>query len=167
MTKQNLILSEPQVNQIIKRIAYEIYEDNFDVKQVYVVGVYDKGYMLAERLVEELTKIATEIRFELIRLDIDKSKPLADEVVLSIDTKALKGKVVVLVDDVLNSGQTVAHSMAALLRAQVRKVQIAVLVNRSHKRFPLDANFKGYELSTTIDDHVEVRLGDEVGVYLY
>ncbi|MFY0606376.1 MAG: phosphoribosyltransferase [Cyclobacteriaceae bacterium] len=167
MSKENLILSESQVDQIIKRIAYEIYEHNFDAKKVFIVGVYDKGYMLAERLVGELTKIASQINFDLARLDIDKSKPLADEVKLSVDTNELKGRVVVLVDDVLNSGQTVAHSMAALLRAQVKKIQIAVLVNRSHKKFPLEANFKGYELSTTIDEHVEVRLEKKVGVYLY
>ncbi len=57
--------------------------------------------------------------------------------------------------------------MSALLEVEVKKLQIAVLVNRSHKQFPLSANYKGYELSTTIDEHVDVKLEDPVGVFLY
>ena len=44
---------------------------------------------------------------------------------------------------------------------------MAVLVNRSHKRFPVLANYMGYELSTTIDEHVEVVLEEGKGVFLY
>ena len=164
---QNLILSEVQVNQIIRRIAFEIYENNFDEKNIVVVGIYDKGYLLAERIVRELLAIAEGVKISLIKLEINKEKPLASEVTLDVPSKNLKGKVIILVDDVLNTGKTMAHSMSALLEVEVKKLQIAVLVNRSHKQFPLSANFKGYELSTTIDEHVDVKLEDPVGVFLY
>jgi pyrimidine operon attenuation protein/uracil phosphoribosyltransferase len=168
MTVQNLILSEEKVNRIIKRMAFEIYEHNFGVKQIVIVGIYDKGFLLAERLVNQLETISEGIKIELVRLDIDKSHPRSEEVTLSVALKQLKGRVVILVDDVLNSGKTVAHSMAALLHSEPKAVQIAVLVNRSHKEFPISPNYKGYELSTTIDEHVEVRIDEkEVGVYLY
>lgn len=164
---QNLILSEVQVNQIIRRIAFEIYENNFDEKNIVVVGIYDKGYLLAERIVRELLAIAEGVKISLIKLEINKEKPLASEVTLDVPSKNLKGKVIILVDDVLNTGKTMAHSMSALLEVEVKKLQIAVLVNRSHKQFPLSANYKGYELSTTIDEHVDVKLEDPVGVFLY
>ncbi|VXD17170.1 phosphoribosyltransferase family protein [Marinoscillum sp. 108] len=164
---QNLILSEVQVNQIIRRIAFEIYENNFDEKNIVVVGIYDKGYLLAERIVRELSAIAEGVKISLIKLEINKEKPLASEVTLDVPSKNLKGKVIILVDDVLNTGKTMAHSMSALLEVEVKKLQIAVLVNRSHKQFPLSANYKGYELSTTIDEHVDVKLEDPVGVFLY
>ncbi|MFH6983983.1 phosphoribosyltransferase family protein [Marinoscillum luteum] len=164
---QNLILSEVQVNQIIRRIAFEIYENNFDEKNIVVVGIYDKGYLLAERIVRELSAIAEGVKISLIKLEINKEKPLSSEVTLDVPSKNLKGKVIILVDDVLNTGKTMAHSMSALLEVEVKKLQIAVLVNRSHKQFPLSANYKGYELSTTIDEHVDVKLEDPVGVFLY
>ncbi|WP_421891089.1 phosphoribosyltransferase family protein [Marinoscillum sp.] len=164
---QNLILSEVQVNQIIRRIAFEIYENNFDEKSIVVVGIYDKGYFLAERIMHELSAIADGVKISLIKLEINKGKPLSSEVTLDVPSKNLKGKVIILVDDVLNTGKTMAHSMSALLEVEVKKLQIAVLVNRSHKQFPLSANYKGYELSTTIDEHVDVKLEDPVGVFLY
>lgn len=165
--EQNLILTGQQVHQIIRRIAFEIYENNFDEKKLVIIGVYDKGYWIAEKLVDQLSSIAPEIKTTLVRLDINKDNPVASEVTLDVDSKELKGKSIVLVDDVLNSGKTMAYSFKAILDVEVKKLQAAVLVNRSHKRFPVLANYMGYELSTTIDEHVEVILEDDKGVFLY
>ena len=168
MTKnQNLILSESQVRQIIKRIAYQIYENNFNEKEIVLVGVFEKGYKLAGLITEELKAIAKKQKSTLVRLDINKQKPLAEEVKLDIDLKQLKRKSVLLIDDVLNTGRTFSHSLKALLDADIKKLETAVLVNRSHKMFPILAAYTGYELSTAIDEHVEVRLEKEIGVYLH
>jgi len=165
--EQNLILTGHQVQQIIRRIAFEIYENNFDEKNIIIVGIYDKGYSIGEMLVNQLSEIAPEVKTSLVKLTINKDKPAASKVALDVDSKELKGKSIVLVDDVLNSGKTMAYSFKAILDVEVKKLQAAVLVNRSHKRFPVLANYMGYELSTTIDEHVEVILEDEKGVYLY
>lgn len=165
--EQNLILTDSQVRQIVKRIAFEIYENNFDEKHLIVVGIVDQGYYVAEMIVQELEKIVEGVKIALVKLTINKSAPLSSGVELDTEIKNLKGKPVVLVDDVLNTGKTMAFSLKALLEVDVKKVQTAVLVNRSHKQFPLLANYMGYELSTTIDDHVQVNLEENKGVYLY
>lgn len=165
--EQNLILTEVQVRQIIRRIAFEIYENNFDEGQIVLVGVYDKGYLIAEMIRKELDLIVEGMKTQLVRLNINKSNPVASEVTLDISHEELVNQAVILVDDVLNTGKTVAHSLKALLEVEIRKVETAVLVNRSHKAFPISANYKGYELSTTIDEHVDVRLGADTGVYLF
>lgn len=167
ITAQNLILEETQIKQIIRRIAFEIYENNFDEKNIVLVGVYDKGFLVAELLHKELISIVEKAKISLVRLDINKENPLAAEVKLDVESDHLKGKAIILVDDVLNTGRTMAHSLKALLDTKLKKVEIAVLVNRSHKKFPLSARYKGYELSTTIDEHVDVRLDKDAGVYLY
>lgn len=165
---QNLILTETQVQQIIRRIAFEIYENNFDEKNIVLVGIYDKGYLLAEHILKELGQIVDGIMLSLVRLDIHKEDPLASDIRLDVTQDELKGKPVVLVDDVLNTGRTVAYSLKTLLDSNIKKLEMAVLVNRSHKAFPISAKYKGYELSTTIDEHVEVTLvGEKAGVYLY
>lgn len=164
---QNLILTEAQVSQIIRRIAFEIYENNFDEKKIILVGIYDKGYMLAGMIQKELMEIAKDVEIGLVRLDINKETPVSSEIRLDMAQGELKGMPIVLVDDVLNTGKTVAYSLTALLEVEVKRIETAVLVNRSHKAYPISANYKGYELSTSIDDHVDVRLEKKPAVYLY
>jgi pyrimidine operon attenuation protein/uracil phosphoribosyltransferase len=73
-----------------------------------------------------------------------------------------------VVDDVLNTGRTLMHSLKPLLAIEVKKIQIAVMVDRSHRAFPVAAGYVGYSLSTTIQEHIEVVLeeGERFGVYL-
>jgi len=165
--KHNLILSEAQVRQIIKRIAFEIYERNFHEKMLAIVGIFDKGYQLAKLIHDELTAINGKQKSKLIRLDINKQKPLAGDVKLDVELNDLVGLPVVLIDDVQNTGRTFAHSLKALLEVDIKKLETAVLVNRSHKLFPIMASYTGYELSTTIDEHVEVVMGKKIAVNLH
>jgi pyrimidine operon attenuation protein/uracil phosphoribosyltransferase len=80
--------------------------------------------------------------------------------------KELKKKCVVLVDDVLNTGRTLAYGLKPFLNIEVKKIEVAVLVHRSHPTFPLTPTYTGYELSTTLTEHVEVVLGKKTAVYL-
>ncbi|XOV91898.1 MAG: phosphoribosyltransferase family protein [Bacteroidota bacterium] len=166
-SRHNLILSESQVRQITKRIAYEIYERNFYEKELVIVGIYEKGYKLAQLIINELKAINGKQKSKLVRLDINKQKPLAEEVKLDVPLDELKGLPIILVDDVQNTGRTFSHSLKALLEVDIKKLETAVLVNRSHKLFPILASYTGYELSTTIDEHVEVVMNKEIGVYLH
>jgi len=95
---------------------------------------------------------------------LDKENPLDSEILIDGNESDLDQKRIILCDDVLNSGKTLAFSLSKLLSLNVKKVETAVLVLRTHGRFPIYANYKGYELSTTIKEHVEVRIGE--GVYL-
>ncbi|NQZ76331.1 MAG: phosphoribosyltransferase [Ekhidna sp.] len=158
----NQILSQAKVDQIIKRIAYQIYENNMDEK-VILVGVDEGGRKLADQINETLTTISGK-GAKCLTISLDKQHPLSKDIELDGDTTDLRNGLVILCDDVLNSGKTLAYSLAKLLNLEVKKVETAVLVLRTHGRFPIYANYKGYELSTTIKEHVEVRAGD--GVYL-
>jgi len=165
-SSQNLILTKKQINQKIRRIAYEIYENNFDEKELVIAGIFDSGFTLAKRILNELNKISPH-KTTLVKVSINKVSPLKEEISLDCELKELKNKSVILIDDVLNTGRTMSFSLKAFLGAEIRKMEAAVLVDRSHKLFPMDARYKGYELATTINEHVEVILkGAEQGVYL-
>ncbi len=167
MAKENLILDDKQVLQKIKRIAYEIYEHNFQEEDIIIAGVDDKGYNLAQMICDHLQKIS-DITPKLVRITVDKMARIQSEVELDCSPTLFEGKCVVLVDDVLNSGRTLAYCLKPFLNTSVKKIETAVLVNRSHKLFPISADYNGYELSTTIKEHIEVRLSEEdMGVYLY
>ena len=69
---QHLILNEKQILQKIKRVAYEVYERNFQEKHLVIAGIADKGYMLAEMLMKVLQKIAPAIEWHLVKVLLDK-----------------------------------------------------------------------------------------------
>ncbi len=160
--RDNQILSQAKVDQIIRRIAYQIYENNMG-DEVALVGVDSGGRTLAEQIDKTLAEISGK-KSVCYTISLDKDNPLKEDIEIDGDISDFKNKTVILCDDVLNSGRTLAYSLTKLLGFKVKKVETAVLVLRTHGRFPIYANYKGYELSTTIKEHVEVRLGD--GVYL-
>jgi pyrimidine operon attenuation protein/uracil phosphoribosyltransferase len=162
---KTLILNERQVQQKIKRMAYEIFEHNFKEKGIVIAGIDGQGYILAKLLIKEVKNISP-LEIKLVKVSLDKLSPLQGEVTLDCDLKELKKKCVILVDDVLNTGRTFAYGMKPFLTIDVKKIETAVLVNRSHPLFPIYPQYTGYELATTIKDHVEVRLGNEISVYL-
>ncbi|MDX1628970.1 MAG: phosphoribosyltransferase family protein [Fulvivirga sp.] len=157
METQTLILNDKQVDQKIKRIAFEIYENNFKEKQIVLAGIQDKGYDLARLLLQALQEIAT-FKVILVGVTLDKSKPTQSEIKLDCKPEDLADKCIVLIDDVLNTARTMAYSLKPFLNVKIKKLETAVLVNRSLTQFPVSCKYTGYELSTTINEHVEVVL---------
>ncbi len=163
--KKSLVLNAKQVSQKIRRIAYEIYENNFSEKSIVLAGIDGQGYAFAKILEKELNAISS-IKTLLVKVSLDKLSPIQSEVAIDSPVKDLKKKCVILIDDVLNSARTLAYGMKPFLVAEVKKVEVAVLVNRSHTLFPIVPTYTGFELATTLTDHVEVKLGKDAAVYL-
>jgi pyrimidine operon attenuation protein/uracil phosphoribosyltransferase len=74
---------------------------------------------------------------------------------------------VILVDDVLNSGKTLMYAAKYFLTTPLARLSTVVLVDRTHNRFPIKADYVGLSLATTLQEYVNVDLtkGEE-GVYL-
>lgn len=164
--EKNLILTASQVSQKINRMAFEVYEHNIREKEVVFAGIHGQGYTLATLLAKQL-KAISDITTKVVKVSIDKTAPLRGEIALDADPTSFKKKCIIVVDDVLNTGKTLAYAMKPFLGVEVRKIEVAVLVNRSHATFPIQPTYTGYELSTTLTDHIEVILGDEAAVYLH
>lgn len=165
--KRELILNKNQIQQIINRIAYQILEDNFEENEVIVAGVWARGYRFALRLQTVLQQICA-IKITVASILLDKESVNYDS---NIDIKLvnLEKKAVILVDDVLSSGRNLALGSAFFLNTPIKKLRTAVLINRSHKLFPIATDFVGLELSTVLKEHVEVILNEnneEDAVYL-
>ena len=164
---KTLILNSKQIEQKINRIAYEIYENNCDEKEIIIAGIGGNGYLLAKRIVDVLQNISP-LKIKLIEIIIDKKNPLAKEIKISMTDEELKNKVIVLVDDVLNSGKTLIFGAKPFLSTPVKRLTTAVLVDRGHNRYPIKADFVGLSLSTTLQEHITVEInknGKEI-VYL-
>ena len=154
---KTLILNSRQIEQKIQRIAYEIYEDNFEEKEIIIAGILNSGYVLARRLEQVLNRIC-KLKTTLVEIRVDKSDHTRQHAVINMQEMDLKGKVVIVVDDVLNSGKTLMYSLRAFLDADMRKVRTVLLVDRDHKRYPIIADYVGLTLSTTLQEHITVDL---------
>ncbi|HLT33519.1 MAG TPA: phosphoribosyltransferase family protein [Aquaticitalea sp.] len=154
---KHIILSHDQINQKIKRIAYQIWESNVNESEVILAGIDSNGYVLAKKLKSYLDKIS-DIKSVLCKVVIDKKNPLSP-IETSMKADEYSNKSIVLIDDVLNSGSTLIYGVKHFLNVPLKQFKTAVLVNRNHKKFPVKADFKGISLSTSLNEHVEVVLG--------
>lgn len=160
------VLTAKQIDQRIDRIAYQIYENNYQEEAIIVAGIEGRGSDLAAMICEKLKTIAPiEIISTVIK--VDKRNPVDSDPLLGIENEDLKDTVVILVDDVLNSGKTLIYGVKRFLRVPLKRLRTVVLVDRDHKRYPIKADYVGLSLSTTLQEHITVVLsGDEKGVYL-
>jgi|SRR5690606_23165997 len=156
-SKKTLILNKEQILQKSKRIAYQILEDNFEEPSIVLVGIADRGYIFAQRLQKILKDIAPDKEIELIKVTIQKNKRSL-EATTDIPVESAANKAIVIIDDVLNSGRTLAYGLGAFINVPLKKMRTAVLVDRSHHQFPIFSDFYGLKLSTILKEHVEVCL---------
>lgn len=157
------ILSAVQTEQRIQRLAWQLYEDNYNESEILLVGILQNGYPLAQRIAAVLKQIAP-FQVHLFSLKIDKHSQDTGEPIIEPALPPLKEKVVVLVDDVLNSGKTLIYALKPFLRSDIRKLRTVVLVDRNHRRYPIAADFVGLSLATTLQEHVQVTFSQDGAV---
>lgn len=152
---RSVILTNQEIIYKIRRIAYQIYENNSSSKEIVLAGITDNGYVFAKRIKEILDTIST-IKTTLCEVHIDKENP-RNGVTTSLPVADYKNKSLVLVDDVLNSGTTLMYAVKHFLDVPLKQFKTAVLVNRNHKKYPIKADFKGLSLSTSLQEHISVE----------
>ncbi len=163
--RENKILNKEEIQDKIKRISYEIYEENFESKSLIICGIEKNGSEIARKVIKELKSICN-IKIEFISISLNKKNPLKSIKIESSKNK-IKDKPIILIDDVSNTGKTLIHVIKELIEFEPKKINTAVLVNRDHSLFPIKINFIGLSLSTSINNHIEVVLNEnDIGAYL-
>jgi pyrimidine operon attenuation protein/uracil phosphoribosyltransferase len=158
MSKEpTLILNARQINRKLIRMAHEIHENHYKEKELVLVGIEGRGSQLATRLCKHLAEIS-ELTLQQEEIRLNKDKPLSEPLQYTGEIKSLKGKSVILVDDVLNSGKTLMYASRYLLDVDVKSLAIATLVDRFHRKFPIRPDIVGLTLSTNLREHVSVNL---------
>ena len=154
------ILNHRQIEQKIRRLAIEIMEHNTAEKELIVAGINRNGMRFAELLVAELRRLA-KAPINLTNIQINPANPLATPITIGMPLADLAGKPILVVDDVANTGRTLFYACKPLLDILPKQIEIAVLVDRTHKNFPIKVNYYGLSLATTMREHIEVELPSE------
>jgi pyrimidine operon attenuation protein/uracil phosphoribosyltransferase len=162
---QTVVLNATQVNQKIDRLAFEIHENTYNEKEIIIAGIVGNGFKLAELLSQRLANFS-DIKVTLVSVNVNKKDPLAIEASVELEKADAEDKVVILVDDVLNSGKTLIYGIRHFLQVRLKALRTVALVDRDHKRFPVKADYVGLVLSTTLQEHIRVELEGEMAVYL-
>ena len=163
------ILDDRRIRQKIKRLAIEILEHHFGEPEIILAGLNNNGVEFAQLLLAELRPIAApDMTLTLTRIRLNPANPLEYPPMIELPAGALRDKSIIIVDDVANTGRTIFYAVQPLLAVLPQKVEVAVLVDRKHKSFPIKADYVGLSLYTTLKDDIEVQLrdGGEMAVYL-
>lgn len=162
--KRVLILDKERIAFKLRRMAYEIWERNSEEQEIIMIGIEKGGSIVADNLAEILREISP-LKINCIPVAINKKSPL--DFVFDFDEN-LNGKSIILVDDVANSGKTLMYCLHGFLSFDLKRVMVAVLVDRKHKSFPIASDIVGHTVATTLQDHIEVEtVGKKVkAVYL-
>lgn len=161
------ILDDRQVRQKIRRLAYEMLERHDGNSGLILAGINNNGMTFARLIHDELQAFGQPgLRMTNIRLN--PANPLAGPVRFDLASAELEGQVVILTDDVANTGRTLFYAFQPLMQVLPAKVEVAVLVDRKHKHFPVHVDYCGLSLATTLLEHIDVTLSgpDGFGVYL-
>lgn len=164
MTPSTKIMDKDIIRRAVLRIAHEILEKNKGKEDLCLIGIRTRGAILAERINKCINQIEGEslqvgiLDITLYRDDLTMiaNQPVVHETLIDFD---ITDKKIILVDDVLFTGRTIRAALDALIDfGRPSNIQLAVLVDRGHREFPIRADYVGKNIPTSIDEDVKVVL---------
>ncbi len=151
------LLDERQIKQKIKRLAIQILENNFGEDEIILAGINNNGMGFAKMIHKHLIKLS-DTKFTLTRIKLSPANPLQKDIEIGLPLEKLENKVIIIIDDVANTGRTIFYAIKPLLNILPKKIEVAVLVDRQHKSFPIKVDYKGLSLATTLHENIDVQI---------
>ena len=162
---KNIILYSKDIENKIRRISFEIIEKNFDKEIIFIVGLLPNGKYISKKISEYIMK-NSNLSIENLHFSYNKNKSefFCEESDFNFDR--FKNETVIIMDDVMNSGNTIIYAINTILNYSPKHIQVGVLIERNYKNFPITPDYKGLELSTSPEEHVQVKLGSSPKVLI-
>lgn len=160
MAERKYILSKEVAQKKLRRMALQVAEQNYDEPQLVLIGIRENGIVIANKISSYLKEVYNG-EIIVVELVMNKKKPGVITLKPVVD---FNDKAILLIDDVANSGSTMLYALKPLLETYPKKIQTLALVERTHKSFPIDVDYVGLSISTTLDEHIYVQVEDgEIG----
>ena len=175
MEFKSVLLDEKAIERTLTRVAHEIVEKNKGIENIILVGIKRRGVPIAERialLIEKFEGIKVPVSSVDISLYRDDLTSIDNQPVLNNNLEIdVRGKKIILVDDVLYTGRTARAAIEALIdNGRPQMIQLAVLVDRGHRELPIRADYVGKNIPTSGKEMISVELleidkKDSVSIY--
>jgi pyrimidine operon attenuation protein / uracil phosphoribosyltransferase len=164
----NKILDRDKIRWKLERMAFQAMELAYGDKEIVLIGIEEGGHILARSLGDTILQNDPQKEVRVTSLYINKKDPLSDDIRLGTNID-LNGKVVIVVDDVGNTGKTLFYALKPVIATRPAKLFIAVLVERMHKVFPVKADIVGFPIASTYNEHIIVKFtnNEAEGAYLF
>jgi pyrimidine operon attenuation protein/uracil phosphoribosyltransferase len=159
-----MILDKETAQRKLRRMALEISEKNYDKNELLLVGIKSNGIFIAKKIAEFLKESFTG-NIELLEMTVNKKNPT--EIIIDKEVD-FNGMSIILIDDVANSGRVMLYALKPLIDQLPAQIETLVLVERTHKKFPIDVNYVGLSIATTNQENivVDVQAGEVMGAYI-
>ena len=152
------ILDQSAIDLKIRRMALEIAERNTSSSKIILAGIEPNGTIMAATIKNLLSEWFPG---ELCQVSISLNKRHPTNINVT-DSPQMDKAVVVIVDDVANSGKTLTYALKPFLDQFPEKIQTLVLIDRTHKEFPVKPDYVGLSIATSVEDFVAVEVENGV-----
>lgn len=163
------ILDAQKIELKLDRMAFQALELTYGNDDLVILGIEPGGgFDLAKIIAAKISQYDAGKKIEFSSIYINKPEPLKADAFLK-DKLDLNNKTILLIDDVANSGRTLFYALKPLTQFYPKKIIIAILVDRTHKTFPIKADIVGFPVATTLNEHIIVQIDNNVaeGAYLF
>lgn len=166
-----IVLDAAQMKAIVHRMAQEIVAGHDDLSSLALLGILSRGRPLADRIAAEIAtmtgsaphvgSLATTLYRDDLRANTARFKGGSGETHFDFD---VNGMYVVLVDDVISAGRTIRAALDEVMDyGRPKRIQLASLIDRGHRELPIQPDYRGWSIATTLEDHVQVKLTEMDG----
>jgi pyrimidine operon attenuation protein/uracil phosphoribosyltransferase len=155
MKRQIVLMDKARIKRSLKRMAIEVWEKLEPNQELVIVGLNERGFATAKVLVEQLNNLHEPSQIECAKYDVknlthNKALPECAE------------KFVLIVDDVIFSGKTIFDALTAIISTgEPERIQVLTLLDRGHRKYPIESNITGLKIPTKVGEHIEVMLSKE------
>ncbi|MEI8232205.1 MAG: hypoxanthine phosphoribosyltransferase [bacterium] len=132
----DVLISEQELQEVVQKLAKEIYRD-FNNQEIILVGVLDGSFAVLADLAKQLHKLGMDkIVIDFMGIDTYGSGTKSSkEPRITKDLKHdIKGKVVVIVEDIVDTGYSLSVLQAMLSARLPQKLATLSLLSKDERR---------------------------------
>ena len=165
---ERTLLTQAQMAEGVKALAASIRGANPDAESIALVGVFTRGVPLARRIAAEIEKLGPKVFLGTIDITQYRDDLSTFQMVPKLEGSDIAFDIddlnVVLCDEVIYTGRSVRAALDELLNfGRPRRVQLAVLVDRCGREYPVQPDFSALKVALAPGERVAVRFEEVDG----